>query len=104
VSAPTRRPGEVRILAATPRGGTILVTVEGDEPPTGGPHDPALYQPVRLYHTDRGQLTEPLWLGSALKFLGGYLEEPALDEAAEELVRSRVAAALRVLKSDKQDL
>jgi hypothetical protein len=30
----------------------------------------ALYQPLRLYYADRDALTPPLWLGSALKFLG----------------------------------
>ncbi len=81
---------DARILAHTASGDTLLVVVDGDELPVG-PHAAALYQPVRLYHADRDVLTEPLWLGSALKFLGGYLEEPRLDEPDEERVLARVA-------------
>jgi hypothetical protein len=84
---------DVRILAHTAGGGTVVVAVEGDELPIG-PHDPSLYQPVRLYHADRDELTGPLWLGSAVKFLGGYLEEPVLDEADQLRVLARVAALL----------
>ena len=80
----------MRVLAQSAAGGTVLVAVEGDELPVGG-FDPALYQPVRLYHTDRDELTGSLWLGSALKFLGGYLAEPALDEAEERRVLARVS-------------
>lgn len=84
---------DVRIVAHTARGGTVLVAVEGDELPIGS-LDPALYQPVRLYHADRDELSEPLWLGSVLKFLGGYLEEPDLDGAERERIVARVAGLL----------
>jgi hypothetical protein len=80
---------DAHILAHTAAGTTVLVAVEGDELPTG-PYNAALYQPVRLYHADRHELTAPLWLGSALKFLGGYLEESSLDEADVERVLQRV--------------
>ena len=80
----------MRILAQTATGGTVLVGVDGDELPVGHAH-PTLYKPVRLYHADGDELTEPLWLGSALKFLGGYLEEPNLDRVDEERVLTRVA-------------
>jgi hypothetical protein len=78
----------VRLLAQTPAGTTVLVAVGSDRLPVGGGFDPSLYKPVRIYHADRDELTEPLWLGSAMKFLGGYLKEPRLD--AEERVLARV--------------
>jgi hypothetical protein len=80
---------DVRILAHTSGGGTMLVTVSGDELPVGR-FDSSLYQPVRLYHRDRDWLTGPLWLGSALKFLGGYLEETTLHEDEEQRILDRV--------------
>ena len=83
----------VRVLAHTPVGGTVLVAVKGDDLSVGV-LDSALYQPVRLYHADRDELSQPLWLGSAVKFLGGYIEASALNPAREEHVRTRVAALL----------
>ena len=80
----------MRILAQTAAGGTALVAVDGDDLPVGQAH-PSLYQPVRIYHADRDELTEPLWLGSALKFLGGYLEEVRLDGSHHARVLTRVA-------------
>jgi hypothetical protein len=80
---------DVRILAHTAGGGTVLVTVEGDELPSG-PHEPALYRPVRVYHVDRDELSEPVWIGSALKVLGGYLEELMLEPAEAERVLARI--------------
>jgi hypothetical protein len=56
-----------------------------------GGFNPELYQAVRLYHADRDLLTEPVWLGSALKSLGGYLEEPRLDAAEMERPLARIA-------------
>ena len=72
----------------------MLVAVDGDELPVG-PYDARLYQPVRLYHSSRDELTDPVWLGSALKFLGGYLGEPHLEPSEQERVLGRVAALLR---------
>jgi hypothetical protein len=70
----------------------VLVAVEGDELPGGG-FDPSRYQSVRIYNAGRDELTAPLWLGSALKFLGGYLQRPAVA-AEEERVLARVANLL----------
>ena len=80
---------DIRILAHTASGDTVLVTVDGDEMPVGHA-PPTLYQPVRIYHADRDELTEPLWLGSALKFIGGYLEEPSVDDDQLERVLARI--------------
>jgi hypothetical protein len=85
---------DARILGHTASGQTMLVAVDGDELPTG-PYDASLYQPVRLYHADRDELTEPVWLGSALKFLGGYLWQPQLEPSEQERVFARVAALLQ---------
>ena len=83
--------GRVRIIAQSP--GDVFVVCEGDELPTG-PYDARLYLPVRRYDLRLDTLTEPVWLGSALKFLGGYLAEPSLDANDEQRVLSRVAALL----------
>jgi len=53
------RVSDVRILAQTSAGDTVLVAVEGDELPVGG-FDPALYQPVRIFDVRHGTLSEPL--------------------------------------------
>ena len=80
---------DIRILAHTASGDILLVAVGGDELPAGHAH-PSLYQPVRLYHADRDVLSEPVWIGSALKFLGGYLEEPTLEPAEGHRVLARI--------------
>ncbi len=80
--------GRARIIAQSP--GDVFVVCEGDKLPTG-PYDARLYLPVRRYDLRLDTLTEPVWLGSALKFLGGYLAEPALDEAEERRVLARVS-------------
>ena len=45
---------------------------------------------MRIYDSRRHELTAALWLGSALQFFGGYLEEPSLDGSDEERLLARV--------------
>ena len=85
----------VRIIAQTAAGTTVLVAVDGDELPVGG-FGAVLYDPVRLYDVRLDTLSNPLWLGSALKFLGGYLEHPHLDEREAERTLARVAELMPV--------
>ncbi|HUF02445.1 MAG TPA: hypothetical protein VMN35_08475 [Gaiellaceae bacterium] len=76
---------------------TSVIVVTGEEavsfagiPPARD--DSPLYLPARLYDRARDELSDEVWLGSILKFVGGHFEEPRLDPAEEERVLARVAA------------
>jgi hypothetical protein len=52
-------------------------------------------------HVGRDELTEPLWLGSALKFLGGYLEGADLAGDEQERVPAKVASSSGVVTGER---
>ena len=72
-----------RLLAQTTGGGHFLVAAgQGDLGP---------FTPARVYDVRRDSLSDELWLGSFVKFLGGYLEDVALDDAEGERLLARIA-------------
>ena len=78
------------------RYGDDLIVVTGEVAqtlPARGADSPLLL-PARRYDPLRDSLSEEMWLGSFVKFGGGYFTEPGLDAEGEQRVLDRVAALL----------
>ena len=52
------------------------------------------YTPARAYDAARDTLSQEAWLGSFMKFTGGYLDDPGLNAEEETRVLDRVAELL----------